>query len=160
MKYHYISFRCGKHSTFHSQNSQQKSVPDLHGVTVAFLALKKWFFWKKNSSKKKTKFFLPFFNATFQCGCYNIFKKNIYLFFAHENLKKRASKVFSYYKYVCLLICGAIYFDFLSICFSVVTILPSLSEAICVCTSLFTYMHTFYIGTYMQDIMYHVGPYM
>ena len=28
----------------YAQNSQQKSVPDLHGVTVAFLALKKWFF--------------------------------------------------------------------------------------------------------------------
>ena len=26
------------------QKSQQRSVPDLHGVTVAFLALKKWFF--------------------------------------------------------------------------------------------------------------------
>ena len=31
----------------HTQNSQQKSVPDLHVVTVAFLALKKMVFLKK-----------------------------------------------------------------------------------------------------------------
>ena len=34
-----------------SQNSQQKSVPDLHVLTVAFLALKKIVFLKKKSSQ-------------------------------------------------------------------------------------------------------------
>ena len=34
------------------QNSQQKSVPDLHGVTVAFLALKIGFSEKKSSLQK------------------------------------------------------------------------------------------------------------
>ena len=56
-----------ENSGLKSQNSQQKSVPELHGVTVAFLALKKWFFWKKS----------------FQCGRYNVFN-----FFSHEKLKK------------------------------------------------------------------------
>ena len=43
-----------KKSVLGAQNSQQKSVPDLNVLTVAFLALKKWFFWKK---KKKIPFF-------------------------------------------------------------------------------------------------------
>ena len=38
--------------TWVSQNSQQKSVPDLHGVTVAFLALKNGFSEKKFFPKK------------------------------------------------------------------------------------------------------------
>ena len=47
----------------------------------------------------KIKFFpnlkmkLPIFYAAFQCGCYNIFKKDLNLFFAHENMKKPLSKV-------------------------------------------------------------------
>ena len=56
----------------HTQNSQQKSVPDLHVVTVAFLALKNGFSEKKILPPQKN-FFLPFFNATFQCGRYNVF---------------------------------------------------------------------------------------
>ena len=77
-------------------------------------------------------FFYLYSMQLFQCGRCNIFKKNLNYFVAHENLKKRASKVahnrpqtsfsqywpgcpnqaridFSYYKYVprliCLLIC-------------------------------------------------------
>ena len=32
-------------------------------------------------------------NVPFQCGRYNIFKKKLNLFFAHESIKKPASKV-------------------------------------------------------------------
>ena len=57
-----------------SQNSQQKSVTNLNVLTVAFLALKKMVFLKKNI------FFSPFFNATFQCGRYGVFKiQNFFL---------------------------------------------------------------------------------
>ena len=73
----------------HTQNSQQKSVPDLHVVTVAFLALKKMVFLKKKILPPQI-FFLPFFNATFQCGRYNVFN---FFFFAHEKLKKPPKKV-------------------------------------------------------------------
>ena len=52
------------------------SVPDLFVLTVAFLALKKWFFWKKKFPKKMFVFYL-FFYATFQCGRYGVFKKNL-----------------------------------------------------------------------------------
>ena len=72
------------------QNSQQKSVPDLNVLTVAFLALKKMVFLKKKIFSKKIIFFLPFFNATFQCGRYGVFKKNLKYFFDHEKVKKRA----------------------------------------------------------------------
>ena len=61
-------------SNLSTQYSQQQSVPDLNVLTVAFLALKIYGFSKKKISKKK-KFFLPFFNATFQCGRYGVFKK-------------------------------------------------------------------------------------
>ena len=41
--------------------------------TLIFLAYKKMTkTWKKNSPQKR--FFLPFFFATCQCGCYNVFK--------------------------------------------------------------------------------------
>ena len=42
----------------HTQNSQQKSVPDLHVVTVAFLALKNGFSEKKILPQKKIFFYL------------------------------------------------------------------------------------------------------
>ena len=38
-------------------------------------------------------FFLPFFNATFQCGRYGVFKKNFKQIFDPEKVKKRVSKV-------------------------------------------------------------------
>ena len=70
-----------KEQCFEAQNSQQKSVPDLHGVTVAFLALKKNVFSEKKKNFPPIKFFfLPFFYATFQCGRYNVFKI-FFLFF-------------------------------------------------------------------------------
>jgi hypothetical protein len=50
-------------------------------------------FLKKKNSKKKRKIYLPFFNATFQCGRYGVFKKKIKVFFDPEKVKKRASKV-------------------------------------------------------------------
>ena len=37
--------------------------------------------------------FLPFFYATFQCGRYGVFRKNLTFFFDPEIVKKRASKV-------------------------------------------------------------------
>ena len=46
-------------NAFLAQNSQQKSVPDLNVLTVAFLALKKYGFSKKKQfSKKKKSFYL------------------------------------------------------------------------------------------------------
>ena len=53
---------------------------------------------KKNGFLKKKlpppkKFFLPFFYATFQCGRYGVFNKNLKYFFDPEKVKKRASKV-------------------------------------------------------------------
>ena len=47
----------------------------------------------KNTSQFFLTFFLPLFYATFHCGRYNIFKKKLNLFFAHENINNRASKV-------------------------------------------------------------------
>ena len=64
-----------------TQNSQQKSVPDLNVLTVAFLPLKKYFFLKKK---------IPFFNAAFQFRCCGVFKKIRRNFFDHEKVKKRA----------------------------------------------------------------------
>ena len=75
-----------------AQNSQQKSVPDLYVLTVAFLALKNGFSEKKNFPPKKF-FFWPFFNATFQCGRYNVFKKILNFFFATQNIEKLPKKV-------------------------------------------------------------------
>ena len=74
-------------------HSQQKSVPDLNVLTVAFLALKKMIFPKKKKIPSKKYIFKPFFNATFQCGRYGIFEKNFKYFFDHEKVKNRASKV-------------------------------------------------------------------
>ena len=51
------------------------------------------FFLKKNIFSKEKYFFLPFFNATFQCGRYGVFKKNLKFFFGPEKVKKRTSKV-------------------------------------------------------------------
>ena len=42
---------------------------------------------------KKKNFFLPFFNATFQCGRYGVCKKKFKILFDPEKVKKRASKV-------------------------------------------------------------------
>ena len=76
------------------QNSQQKSVPDLNVLTVAFLALKKNVFSEKKKFPPQEKFFfLPFFNATFQCGHYGVFKKILKFFFDPEKVKKQAKKV-------------------------------------------------------------------
>jgi hypothetical protein len=61
---------------------------------VAFLALKKYVFSEKEKKfPKKRIFFLSFFNATFQCGRYGVFKKKIKFFFDPVKVKKRASKV-------------------------------------------------------------------
>ena len=51
------------------------------------------FFWKKKFFPKKNIFFLPFFNATFQCGRYGVFKKKFKYSFDPEKVKKWASKV-------------------------------------------------------------------
>ena len=47
----------------------------------------------KNTSQNCFYFFLPLFYATFQCRRYNIFKKKLDLFYAHEIIKERASEV-------------------------------------------------------------------
>ena len=75
-----------------SQIREQMSGPDLYVLTVAFIALKNWFFWKKKFFPTIF-FFLPFFYATFQCGRYNVFKFLFFYFFAHKKLKKPPSKV-------------------------------------------------------------------
>ena len=60
---------------------------------MAFLALKEYGFSEKKNPPQKTKI-LPFFNATFQCGRYGVFKKKIKkTIFDPEKVKKRASKV-------------------------------------------------------------------
>ena len=69
------------------------SGPDLHVFTFKFLAQKTGFSPIKNTFQIFFDFCLPLFYATFQFGRYNTFKKYINLFFAHENLKKWASKV-------------------------------------------------------------------
>jgi hypothetical protein len=45
---------------------------------------------KKSPKKRKKK---TLFYATFQCGRYSVFKKNLTFFFDPEKVKKRASKV-------------------------------------------------------------------
>ena len=66
----------------------------LHSNSTQILALKKnGFSEKKNLPPQKNFFFLPFFYATFQCGRYGVFKKNLKYFFDPEKVKKRASKV-------------------------------------------------------------------
>ena len=74
--------------------SQQRTHQRVLVLTLKFLALKKTGFSPvKNTSQDFFDFLLPLFYATFQCGHYNIFKKILNLFFAHENIRKRASKV-------------------------------------------------------------------
>ena len=46
----------------------------------------------KKKFPKKTKKHLPFFYATFHCGCCNVFKSFLFCF-AHKKLKKLPSKV-------------------------------------------------------------------
>jgi hypothetical protein len=43
--------------------------------------------------QKKKYFFFTFFYATFQCGRYGVFKKNLTFFFDPEKVKKPPSKV-------------------------------------------------------------------
>ena len=77
-----------------AQYSQQKSVPDLHGVTVAFLALKKSFFWKKKNSSQKKKFFFYLFSMQLLSAdaiMFSIF--HFFFFFYHEKLKKTPKKL-------------------------------------------------------------------
>jgi len=50
-------------------------------------------FLKNKIFPKKIFFFLPFFNATFQCGLNGVFKKKLKKIFNPEKVKKRASKV-------------------------------------------------------------------
>ena len=65
----------------HTQNSQQKSVPDLHVVTVAFLALKKMVFLKKKIlPKKKLNFFYLFSMQLFSADATMFSKKNFFFF--------------------------------------------------------------------------------
>ena len=63
------------------QNSQQKSVPDLHGVTVAFLALKKNGFSEKKILPKKKLFFFTFFQCNFSVRTLWCFQKKFKIFF-------------------------------------------------------------------------------
>ena len=63
----------------HTQNSQQKSVPDLHVVTVAFLALKKMVFLKKNNSSTIFFFFYLFSMQLFSADA-TMFSKNFIFF--------------------------------------------------------------------------------
>ena len=65
----------------------------LHSNSTQILALKKMVFLKKKIFPKQNYFFLPFFYATFQCGRYGVFNKNLKYFFDPEKVKKRASKV-------------------------------------------------------------------
>ena len=47
----------------------------------------------KNSSQNFFDFFLTLIYVIFQCGRYNIFKKILNLYFAHENLKNKPQKL-------------------------------------------------------------------
>ena len=60
---------------------------------MAFLALKINGFSEKKFFQKEKYFFLPSFNATFQCGRYGVFKKILKYFFDPEKVKKGASQV-------------------------------------------------------------------
>ena len=65
----------------------------LHSNSTQILAYtKKTKTWKKKIPKKKKKK-IPSFYETFQCGRYDIFKKNLKIFFEPEKVKKWASKV-------------------------------------------------------------------
>ena len=82
--------------SFSSQNSQQKSVPDLYVVTVAFLALKKLvFFTFSEPPKKISKFFFFRFLCSFLVRTlhYSFFKKLKKKFFDPEKVKKPPKKV-------------------------------------------------------------------
>ena len=74
----------------HSQYSQQQLVPKPSSIyTEIFSPKKNWFFARKKFFPFL--FFLPFFNATFQCGHY--INHLQFFFYDHENIKKWASKV-------------------------------------------------------------------
>ena len=62
----------------------------------------------KKKFLKKEIYFLPLFYATFQCGCYSVFKKVLTYFFDPEKVKKRSSKVVHEISGpdICSLICG------------------------------------------------------
>jgi hypothetical protein len=63
----------------------------LHSNSTQTLAYKKKIMKKK--IPKKPPNFLPLFYATFQCGRYAVFKKNLKTFFDPEKVKKQALKV-------------------------------------------------------------------
>ena len=66
----------------------------LHSNSTQILALKKMVFLKKKKIPPPQKiFFYLFFNATFQCGRYGVFKKNFKIFFDPEKVKKQTSIV-------------------------------------------------------------------
>ena len=56
---------------------------------------------------KKLTFFTASYHVTFQCGCYGIFKKFSKLYFAHENIKKLASKVAYIWQFGCFFFSAA-----------------------------------------------------
>ena len=102
-----------------AQNSQQKSVPDLNVLTVAFLALKNGFSEEKKIPPQKN-FFLPFFMQLFSAD--TMIFSFFFIFCPWKHKKKRSQKLliigpklffsctgwrpkparfdFSYYKYV------------------------------------------------------------
>ena len=75
----------------YTQNSQQKSVPDLNGVTVAFLALKKNGFSEKKILPKK-KIFFTFFQCNFSVRTLWCFQKNFKIFFWPRKSEKTGLK--------------------------------------------------------------------
>jgi len=54
---------------------------------VAFLALKNGFSERKKFPPQKKFFFLPLLYATFQCGLYGVFKKNLTFFLTPKKRK-------------------------------------------------------------------------
>jgi hypothetical protein len=66
--------------------SQQRTDQRVLVLTLKFLAI-------VFPSKICNPNFFDLFYVTFQCRPYNIFKKRFNLIFAHENIKKQASKV-------------------------------------------------------------------
>ena len=70
------------------------SVPDLYVVTVAFLALKKkWFFWENFFFQNFFWKILTLFYATFQCGRYNVKKIKKNFFLPMKNWKNHPKKL-------------------------------------------------------------------
>ena len=79
--------------TKHHNRSKQRTDQTVLVLTLKLLALTKSGFPPvKNTSKFFFDFCLPLFYATFQCEPYNIFRKNLNYFFAHENLRKTGLK--------------------------------------------------------------------